>query len=85
MQTRAMTELEQRMHDDLDWAGHAPEVQHNPEHYGKFVAVYNKQILGVGSESRALLEQAAEKVGVPWHHLVVVIVDRPGEYWEIPH
>jgi hypothetical protein len=85
MQTRPMTELEQRMTDDLNWAGHAPEVQDNPEHYGKFVVVYNKRILGVGSDSRALLEQAGKQVGVPWQHLVVVIVHRPGEYWEIPH
>ena len=84
MQLRKMTEVEQRMTDDLDWAEHAPEVQENPEHYGKFVVVYNKHILAVGSDSQALVQQAAEQVGVPWQHLVVVIVHRPG-LWEIPH
>jgi hypothetical protein len=79
-----MTELEQRMTDDLDWAAHAPEVQENPEHHGKFVVVYNKRILAVGADSQALVEQAAEQVGVPWQHLVVLIVPRPG-LWEIPH
>jgi hypothetical protein len=84
MQVRKMTELEQRMTDDLDWAEHAPEVQQNPEHYGKFVVVYNKRILAVGSDSQALVEQAAQELGVPRQHLVVLIVHRPG-LWEIPH
>ena len=84
MQLRKMTEVEQRMTEDLDWAEHAPEVQDNPDHYGKFVVVYNKQILGVGKDSQALLEQAAEKAGVPWEELIVVIVPRPG-LSEIPH
>ena len=84
MPLRKMSELEQRMTDDLDWAEHAPEVQQNPEHYGKFVVVYNKRILAVGSESQALVEQAARQVGVPWQHLVVLSVHRPG-LWEIPH
>jgi hypothetical protein len=84
MQLRKMTEVEQRMTDDLDWAEHAPEVQENPEHYGKFVVVYNKRILAVGKDSQALVEQAAEQAGVPWKELVVMIVHRPG-LWEIPH
>jgi hypothetical protein len=84
MPMRKMTELEQRMTDDLDWAEQAAEVQENPEHYGKFVVVYNKRILGVGSDSQALVEQAAQQLGVPWQHLVVVIVHHPG-MWEIPH
>jgi hypothetical protein len=84
MQTRKMTEVEQRMTDDLDWAEHAPEVQENPEHYGKSVVVYNKRILAVGKDSQALVEQAAEQAGVPWQDLVVLIVPRPG-LWEIPH
>ena len=65
MQTRMMTEVEQRMTADLDWAEHAPEVQENPDHYGKSVVVYNKRILAVGKDSQALLEGAAEKAGVP--------------------
>jgi hypothetical protein len=84
MALRKMTELEQRMTDDLDWAEQAPEVQENPEHYGKSVVVYNKRILAVGKDSQALVEQAAEQAGVPWQHLVVLIVPRPG-LWEIPH
>jgi hypothetical protein len=84
MPLRKMTEVEQRMTDDLDWAEHAPEVQENPEHYGKSVVVYNKKILAVGKDSQALVEQAAEQAGVPWQHLVVLIVPRPG-LWEIPH
>jgi hypothetical protein len=86
MPLRKMTELEQRMTDDLDWAEHAPEVQQNPEHYGKFVVVYNKRIVGVGSDSQALVEQAAKEAGVPWQHLVVLIVHTPERFFlEIPH
>ena len=84
MQLRKMTEVEQRMTDDLDWAEQAPEVQENPEHYGKFVVVYNKQILAVGKDRQALAAEAAKKVEVPWQELVVLIVHRPG-LWEIPH
>lgn len=84
MQLRRMSELEQRMTDDFEWAMHAPEVQQNPDHYGQFVVVYNKRILAVGTDSQALVQQAAEQVGVPWQHLVVIIVHRPG-LWEIPH
>lgn len=86
MQVRKMTELEQRMTDDLDWAEHAPEVQQNPEHFGKFVIVYNKRILAVGRDHRAVIEEAAKKAGVPWQHLVVLIVHRPESFLlEIPH
>jgi hypothetical protein len=84
MQLRKMTDLEQRMTDDLDWAEHAPEVQQNPEHFGKFVVVYNKRVLGVGTDRQAVVEEAAQQVGVPWQHLVVLIVHRP-DLWEIPH
>jgi len=59
-------------------------VQENPDHYGKFVVVYNKRILAVGRESQALLKEAAEKAGVPQQELVTLIVHRP-DLWEIPH
>jgi hypothetical protein len=78
MPLRKMSELEQRMSDDLDWAEHAPEVQQNPENYGKSVVVYDKRILAVGKDSKALLETAAAVAGVPWQHLVVLVVPRPG-------
>jgi hypothetical protein len=84
MQLRKMTEVEQRMTDDLDWAEHAPEVQENPEHYGKFIIVHNKRILAVGTDCEALTEAAAQQVGVPAIEFVVLIVPRPG-LWEIPH
>jgi hypothetical protein len=84
MQVRKMTELEQRMTDDFDWAQHAPEVQQNPEHYGNFVVVYRQRIVAVGTARQALVEQAAKEVGVPWQHLVVITVPGP-ELWEIPH
>jgi hypothetical protein len=79
-----MTPLEQRMADDFGWAEHALEVQQNPEHYGKLVVVYNQRVLGVGTDRMALVQQVAAQEGVPWQHLVVVLVPRPG-LWEIPH
>jgi hypothetical protein len=84
MQLRKMSELEQRMTEDFDWADTAPEIQQNPDHYGKFVVVYNKRILAVGTDRQALVEEAAKQAGVPWQHLLVVIVPRPG-LSEIPH
>jgi hypothetical protein len=56
----------------------------NPEYFGKFVVVHNKRVLAVGSDRQDLVEQAAKQVGVPWQHLVVVLVPDPG-IWEIPH
>jgi hypothetical protein len=84
MELRKMTELEQRMTDDFDWAQRAPEVQENPEHFGKLVVVHNKRIVAVGRDRPALVQLAAKEVGVPWQHLVVVLVASP-EMWEIPH
>lgn len=79
-----MTELAQRMSDDFDWAQQAPEVQQNPEHFGKSVVVYNKRVLGAGRDRQSLVEKAAKEVGVPWQHLVVLVVPSP-EMWEAPH
>jgi hypothetical protein len=79
-----MSEHEQRMSADFVWAREAAEVQQNPEHFGKLVAVYNKRVVGVGRDRQALVEQAAKVLGVPGQHLVVVLVPRPG-LWEIPH
>ena len=79
-----MIEHEQRMNADFSWAESAAEVQQNPEHFGKLVAVYNKRVLGAGHDRQALVEQAARQAGVPRQHLVVVLVPRPG-LWEIPH
>jgi hypothetical protein len=59
-------------------------VQQNPEHYGKFVVVRDKRIVAVGTDRQALVEQAAKEAGVPWRHLVVIIVPSPA-MWEIPH
>jgi len=84
MQLRKMSELEQRLTDDFEWAEQAHEVQQNPDHYGKFVVVYNKRILAVGTDRQAVVEEAAREAGVPWQHLLVIIVPRPG-MWEIPH
>jgi hypothetical protein len=84
MQTRAMTEVEQRMIDDFEWAEASPEVQQNPEHFGKLVVVYNKRVLAVGRDRQAIVAQAAQRAGVPGEHLVVVLVPSP-EMWEIPH
>jgi hypothetical protein len=77
------TMLELRMADDFEWAQSAPEVQHNPEHFGKLVVVYKHRVVAVGRDREALLAQAAHDVAIPGQHLVVVLVPRPG-VWEIP-
>ena len=84
MHLRKMTEVEQRMADDFAWAENAPEVQQNPEHFGKLVVVYDKRVVAVGRDRLALVEQAAQAIGVPGHELVVVLVPHPG-LWEVPH
>lgn len=84
MQVRKMTELEQRLTEDFIWAENAPEVQQNPEHFGKLVAVHDKRVLAVGKDRQALVQQAATAVGVPVEQCVVVLVPRPG-LWETPH
>src|ERR1700733_1956415 len=65
MQPRALTEWEERMCKDFAWAKHAPEVQQNPEHFGKLVVVYEKQVLAVGRDRHAIMAQAAMRTGVP--------------------
>ena len=84
MATSEMSEHEQWMSADFLWARSAAEVQQNPEHFGKLVAVYDKRVVGFGRDRQALLEQAAKEIGVPGQHIVVILVPRPG-LWEIPH
>jgi hypothetical protein len=84
MQPRATTEVEQGMIDDFEWAETAPEVQQDPEHWGKLVVVSNKRVLAVGRDRQAIVAEAAERAGVPGEQLVVVLVPSP-ELWEIPH
>jgi hypothetical protein len=84
MQPRELTEVEQRMIDDFQWAENSPEVQQDPEHFGKLVVVYNKRVLTVGRDRQAIVAQAAQQAGVPGEHLVVVLVPSP-DMWEIPH
>lgn len=84
MPLRTMTEIEQQKTADLDWAEKAPEVQQNPDHYGKFVVVYKQRVLGYGRDRQALVQEIAEREQLPWQHLLVLIVPRPG-LWDIPH
>ena len=83
MQLATMTEHEQRMAEDFAWAQHAPEVQQNPEHFGKLVVVHGQRVLAAGRDRQALLAQAAQSASVPREQLVVVLVPRPG-LWETP-
>jgi hypothetical protein len=84
MQLRRLSDREQRVSADFDWAQHAPEVQQNPAHYGQFVVVHNKQVVAVGSDRQALVEQTANEIGMPWQELVVIVVTGQ-EVTEIPH
>lgn len=76
-----LNDVEQRMSDDLQWALTAPEVQ---RHHGQLVAVYNKRVVGVGTDRMALVRQAAQQEQCHWGDIAVVVV--PGqEAWETPH
>ena len=59
MELLQLNDIEQRMADDLRWALRAPEVRQHP---GKFVAIHQKRVVGVGSDRTALVAQAAEAV-----------------------
>lgn len=81
MELYKMNELEQQMSDDMDWALTAPEVQ---QHAGKFVAVYQKRVVGVGLDRMAMVKEAAAKEGCHWGHIAVVVVPS-FDPLEIPH
>jgi hypothetical protein len=78
MDVLKLNDIEQRMSDDVDWALTAPEVQ---QHHGKLVAVYQKRVVGVGLDSMALAQQAAQQEHCHWGEIAVVAI--PGqEVWE---
>jgi hypothetical protein len=76
-------DIQPKLAEDFEWARHAPEVQQNPQHFGKLVAVHAKRVWGVGREWVALQAQAAALAQVPAEQLVIVLVPRPG-LWETP-
>lgn len=75
-----LTAAEQQQAEDLDWAATAPEVQ---QHHGKFVVIHQKRVVAVGTDRRALVEQAAAQEQCPWWELAVEVV-APLDLWEIP-
>src|SRR5262249_47668724 len=78
--SRPLTPAEQQQSEDLHWAATAPEVQ---QHLGKFVVVRKKRVIAVGTDRRALVEQAAAQEGCGWWELAVEVVP-PAEVWEVP-
>jgi hypothetical protein len=81
MELYKLNEKEQRMSEDMQWALAAPEVQ---QHQGKWVAVYRKRIVGIGSDRRSVVNQAAAQEHCHWGDIAVVAVPST-EIWEIPH
>ena len=77
---RPMTAIEIQQHEDAQWAATAPEVQ---QHVGKFVAVHRQRVVAVGTDPRAVVEQAAAQAECPWWELFVELVPRP-DFWETP-
>jgi hypothetical protein len=71
MQFLQLSDIEKQLSDDLQWALRAPEVR---QHAGKFVAIYQKCIVGVGTNRDALVAEAAEKAHCPQQHVVVMTV-----------
>jgi hypothetical protein len=81
MELLKLNEIEQRMSDDLEWALTAPEVQ---QHQGKFVGIYKKRVVGVGTDRMDLVRKAARQEQCHWGDIAVVVV--PGqEVWENSH
>lgn len=81
MELSKLNAIERQMAEDVQWALTAPEVQ---QHHGKLVAVYQKRVVGVGTDRKALVEQAAEREQCHWGDIAVVVVPSR-ETWEIPH
>lgn len=81
MEIYALNAVEQQMADDLQWALTAPEVQ---QHHGKFVAVYRKRVVAVGTDRHAVAQRAAEQEHCHWGDIAVVVVPSQTD-WEIPH
>jgi hypothetical protein len=71
MEPYRLNEIEQQVSEDLQWGLSAAEVQ---EHHGKFVAVYKKRIVGVGTDRMALVQQAAKQEQCHWGDIAVVVV-----------
>ncbi|HUY31639.1 MAG TPA: hypothetical protein VMV69_02590 [Pirellulales bacterium] len=76
-----LNDLERQMSDDLRWASRAPEVR---EHAGKLVAVYNKRVVGVGTDRDTLTAQAAQQAQCSSQDLVVLAVP-VADLTEIPN
>jgi hypothetical protein len=68
---------ETRIADDFEWARRAPEVQQDPQHFGKLVAVHNRRVLAVGRERQSVIAEAAARAKAPAEQIVVVLVPRP--------
>ena len=77
---RPMTGIEEQQRDDAQWAAMSSEVQRN---IGKFVAVHRRRVVAVGTDRRAVVEQAVAHERCPWWELVVELVPRP-DLWETP-
>jgi hypothetical protein len=58
-----------RQLNDLNWASYAPEVQ---QHEGKLVAVRNRRVLAVGTDSPTLAREAAAKAGCQEKEVTIV-------------
>jgi uncharacterized protein DUF5678 len=77
MATTSVNDGEIRMAEDFEWARHASEVQQNPQHFGKLVAVYNRHVVAVGRQRQNLIAEAAATAQAPAEQIVVVLVPRP--------
>lgn len=77
MKTAGQSDSEIRLADDFEWARSAAEVQQEPRHFGKLVAVHNRQVLAVGRQRQSVIAEAAAKAHAPAEQIVVVLVPRP--------
>jgi hypothetical protein len=82
--SRQGTEEDRRFWDDFAWTENNPEFKER--YVGKWVAVYKRELLAVGDEGIAVLEEAARKSGAPPNTIVLLVIPDTTDwhYWD-PH
>src|SRR5437879_3527403 len=71
--TPELSEDEKRIWDDIRWAENNPEFQ---ERYaGKWLAIYNREVLAVGDYVGDVHDEAERKSGLPRLEIAMALID----------
>src|SRR5262249_51525448 len=72
-----LTEQEQQIHEDYEWALHDPGVR--TRHGGQVVAIHRRQVWGAGADHAAALQAGLAVPGCPARQaLALVVVPQEG-------